>query len=180
MNDKISYVITLGGGCFWCVEAVLQPLKGVISLLSGYADGETEDPNYEQICTGTTGHAEVVQVTYDPQVLPLEKLLDVFFMHHNPTTLNRQGADRGTQYRSIILTDNDEQLAQVESFVQQLEQSSYFSEKIVTQVKPMSIFYPAEDYHQNYFILNPQSGYCQVVINPKLAKLKHSYLSLLK
>ncbi|MCK5648795.1 MAG: peptide-methionine (S)-S-oxide reductase MsrA [Gammaproteobacteria bacterium] len=172
--------VTLGGGCFWCLEAAMNQLKGVKSVISGYADGEIADPSYEQICTGTTGHAEVIQITFDSDIISLHTLLDVFFTIHDPTTLNRQGADRGSQYRSTILYHNDSQSSEAEQYIAQLNDSGKWSDPIVTELKPLDIFYEAEQYHQNYFQLNPQSGYCRAVIPPKLEKLEHEYPSFLK
>ena len=171
---------TLGGGCFWCLEAALQNLKGVEGVVSGYADGATENPTYQQICTGTTGHAEVVQITFDADIINFQTLLQIFFNIHDPTTLNRQGADTGTQYRSTILCHNDEQLSLAKEYITQLNANGTWPNPIVTEVKPLDIFYEAEKYHQNYFQLNPTNGYCQAVISPKVAKLKNEYQSYLK
>ena len=171
---------TLGGGCFWCLDATFNKLKGVNSVISGYADGAIDHPTYEQICTGTTGHAEVVQIDYDVDIIDFQTLLHIFFNIHDPTTVNRQGADTGTQYRSIILAHNNEQLNQAKDFITQLEQDKIWPAPIATQVKPLKIFYEAEEYHQNYFQINPNSAYCQAVISPKVAKLQHDYASLLK
>jgi len=171
--------ITLGGGCFWCLDATFSKLNGVNRVISGYADGAVDDPTYEQICTGTTGHAEVVQIDYNADIIDFSTLLQVFFTLHDPTTLNRQGADTGTQYRSIILYHNNEQFAQTKNIIAQLEKDKIWSSPIVTEVKPLKIFYEAEKYHQNYFQLNPSNGYCQAVISPKVVKLKHHYASLL-
>jgi peptide-methionine (S)-S-oxide reductase len=171
---------TLGGGCFWCLEAVYQQLQGVEKVVSGYAAGDVTNPTYKQICTGTTGHAEVVQITYDENVVSFEDLLDVFFTIHDPTTLNRQGADVGTQYRSIILTHDDDQRAIAEQKMTEVEQTGMWANPIVTQVEPLDIFYEAEDYHQNYFRNNPGAGYCQVVIAPKVAKFRQKYMERLK
>jgi peptide-methionine (S)-S-oxide reductase len=176
MQEKI----TLGGGCFWCLEATFKQVKGVINVTSGYADGQIENPSYEQICTGTTGHAEVVQISFDNDIVDSQSLLMIFFATHDPTTLNRQGGDSGTQYRSIILADNAEQLTQAEQMIAQLEENARYGDPIVTQVKMMPRFYKAEQYHQDYFQLNPNSGYCQAIIAPKLQKLTHDYASYLK
>lgn len=172
--------VTLGGGCFWCVEATLNKLYGVSKVVSGYADGDIENPTYEQICTGTTGHAEVIQITYDSDIISFHALLEVFFTIHDPTTLNRQGADTGTQYRSTILYHTKEQQSEAEKYIKQLNASGEWSNPIVTELKPLDVFYPAEDYHQNYFQLNPGNRYCQAVISPKLAKLENKYQSYLK
>ncbi|MCW8929801.1 MAG: peptide-methionine (S)-S-oxide reductase MsrA [Gammaproteobacteria bacterium] len=173
-------LITLGGGCFWCVEATLNKLNGVSKVVSGYADGHIDNPTYEQICTGTTGHAEVIQITYDPEVISFHTLLEVFFTIHDPTTLNRQGADTGTQYRSTILYHTESQFEEAEKYIKELDMSDAWPNPIVTELKPLGTFYEAEDYHQNYFQLNPGNRYCQAVISPKLAKLKNNYKSYLK
>jgi peptide-methionine (S)-S-oxide reductase len=161
---------TFGGGCFWCVEAVFQSLKGVYDVTSGYAGGRTENPTYEQVTSGRTGHAEVVQVEFDPEVIRFEELLEVFWAAHDPTTLNRQGADVGTHYRSIILYHDEEQKRLAEKSKE--EAASQFEDPIVTEIVPLKRFYRAEDYHQNYFLRNPNAPYCAVVIQPKLKKLK--------
>jgi len=166
---------TLGGGCFWCLEAVFEQVDGVQSVVSGYAGGHVADPGYKEVCSGRTGHAEVVQITYDPQKVSYEQLLTVFFGTHDPTTLNRQGADTGTQYRSIILTANDEQKQAAETLIRRLEQEKVFDDPIVTEVVPLQRFYRAEDYHQDYYRNNPGQGYCQVVIAPKLAKFRKEF-----
>lgn len=158
----------LGGGCFWCIEAVYRRVKGVHSAVSGYAGGHTPDPDYRAVCTGTTGHAEVVRITYDPDIVSYEDLLDIFWIIHDPTTLNRQGADSGTQYRSVIYYYSDDQREAAEAAIEQAQAS--FADPIVTELSPAPAFYPAEGYHQNYYDLNPMQGYCQVVIAPKLQK----------
>ncbi len=175
---KNQQIATFGGGCFWCVEAVIQRLKGIESLVSGYSAGDTLNPDYRAICTGTTGHAEVVQVTFDVDQISYEALITIFMTSHDPTTLNRQGADRGTQYRSIILYHNDEQKAIAEKVLQDLKDT--FSDPIVTQLAALDIFYPAEKYHQNYYNRNGTAGYCRVVIDPKIQKLKARYADKLK
>ena len=162
--------IVLGAGCFWCVEAVFQRLAGVSLVESGYTGGHVPDPTYRQVCTGTTGHAEVCRVEFDPSVISLSDLLDVFFLTHDPTTLNRQGADTGTQYRSAIFYTNDEQRAIAEEVKSRLGSSDEYSSPIVTEIAELGDYYAAEDYHQNYFNLNSGEGYCQFVIRPKLAK----------
>jgi len=162
--------IVLGGGCFWCTEALLGTLVGVLRATPGYAGGESEDPTYRQVCNGGTGHAEVVEVEYDPEVISLEDLLEIFFATHDPTSLNRQGADVGTQYRSIILYDSYAQKLKVERFVAELAQK--YDKPIVTEVKELDRFYPAEEHHQGYFEKNPSQPYCRAVISPKLAKLR--------
>jgi len=171
---------TLGGGCFWCLEAVYDQLKGVIDVVSGYAGGQVEYPTYKQVCTGTTGHAEVVQVTFDPAVIAFEDILDVFFTIHDPTTLNRQGADVGTQYRSAIFTHSPEQKTTAEAVIRRVEEQGLWPDPIVTEVAPLDVFYPAEDYHQEYFANNPYAGYCRAVIAPKVAKFRKKYLDRLK
>ena len=169
-----------GGGCFWCTEAVFTRLKGVKSVVSGYAGGTTTNPDYEQVCSGTTGHAEVVSIEFDPNEITYPQLLDVFFHTHNPTTVNQQGNDRGSQYRSIILTTSDEQKAQATEAKQQLSNEKIFSGPIVTEIKPLEGFYPAEVSHQEYYARNPDAAYCQVVINPKLEKFENRFADLLK
>ena len=171
---------TFGGGCFWCTEAVFSELQGVEKVESGYAGGTAPDPTYEQVCSGKTGHAEVVQITFNPRVISYKELLEIFFTVHDPTTLNRQGADVGTQYRSIILYHNDEQKAVAEQAIREVDSAQIWNRPIVTQVKPFVAFYRAEDYHQQYFKQNPKQSYCQFVISPKVAKLRQHYLAKLK
>jgi peptide-methionine (S)-S-oxide reductase len=173
-------VATLGGGCFWCLEAVYDQLQGVTDVVSGYAGGDLKDPTYEQVCSGRTGHAEVVQVTFDPSQISYKGILEVFFSIHNPTTLNRQGADVGTQYRSAIFTHSDAQKATAQALIAELTADKAWGDPIVTQVAPLDTFYPAEAYHQEYFARNPYQGYCQVVIAPKLAKFRKHYAERLK
>ncbi|MFM6957919.1 MAG: peptide-methionine (S)-S-oxide reductase MsrA [Acinetobacter sp.] len=167
----------LGGGCFWCVEAVFLQLKGVDKVVSGYAGGIVQNPNYEQVCQGNTQHAEVVLVDFDEQQISFIQLLNVFFATHDPTTLNRQGNDIGTQYRSVIYYFNDEQKQQAEQMIQDLDDENL---TIVTELSPAPIFYPAEEYHQNFYARNPSQGYCNFSIPPKLSKLRSKYLELLK
>jgi peptide-methionine (S)-S-oxide reductase len=171
---------TFGGGCFWCVEAVMVPLRGVRRVVSGYAGGRVKNPSYREVCSGRTGHAEVVQVTFDPEEISYRDLLFVFFATHNPTTRDRQGADVGTQYRSVVLYHDDEQKATAEAVIRELEAEGVFDKPIVTEVAPLEAFYPAEAYHQGYYERNPQAPYCQAVIAPKLAKLRQQYLDRLK
>jgi len=171
---------TLAGGCFWCLEAVFDELKGVISVESGYAGGHVPNPSYQAVCTGMTGHAEVVQVTFDPSVVSYEDLLRVFFTIHDPTTLNRQGADVGTQYRSAIFTHDDAQRAAAEAVIRQIGESKLWAAPIVTEVKPLDKFYVAENYHQEYFVHNPNQPYCRVVIEPKVAKFRKHFVDRLK
>ena len=165
---------TIGGGCFWCTEAVFETMDGVKSVVSGYAGGKTENPTYEQICTGTTEHAEVIQIAYDPAKISFEKILELFWNAHDPTTLNRQGADRGTQYRSTIMYHNEEQKKIAEKSKAAAQKD--FKDPIVTEIVPLKKFYAAEEYHQDYFARNPDKGYCTVVIRPKLLKLEKSNL----
>ncbi|ENW08128.1 peptide-methionine (S)-S-oxide reductase MsrA [Acinetobacter beijerinckii] len=167
----------LGGGCFWCVEAVFLQLKGVEKVVSGYAGGIVQNPSYEQVCQGTTQHAEVVLIDFDEQQINYSQLLNVFFTTHDPTTLNRQGNDIGTQYRSVIYYFNDEQKQQAEHVIQTLEEEGL---NIVTELSPVPTFYAAEEYHQNFFARNPSQGYCNFSIPPKLSKLRAKYLDLLK
>jgi peptide-methionine (S)-S-oxide reductase len=167
-------IATLAGGCFWCLEAAFGRLKGVVRVISGYAGGHVADPSYAQVCGGTTGHAEVVQITFDPQVISFRELLEFFFSIHDPTTLNRQGADVGTQYRSTIFYHTLEQKAEAERMITELAASGVWDQPIVTEVKPFAEFYPAEEYHQQYYRKNPEQPYCQLVIAPKLAKLSKS------
>jgi len=171
---------TLGGGCFWCLEAVYQQLEGVESVTSGYAGGEVPDPTYQQVCRGSTGHAEVVQVRFDPAVLPFAELLRVFFSIHDPTTLNRQGADVGTQYRSIILTHDAEQERIAREVMDEVGAEGIWEAPIVTEIVPLEAFYPAEDYHRDYFQNNPYQPYCQVVVAPKVAKFRSRFAHRLK
>ncbi len=173
-------VATLAGGCFWCLEAVFDDLEGVEDVVSGYAGGSVPNPTYKHVCTGETGHAEVVQVTFNPDVISYRDLLRVFFTIHDPTTLNRQGADVGTQYRSAILTHNETQEKVAEEVIAELNDAGIWDDPIVTEVVPLEAFYPAEDYHQEYFRRNPNQGYCRVVIAPKVAKFRKQYLDRLK
>lgn len=163
---------TFGSGCFWCTEAVFQQLKGVRSVVSGYSGGHVDDPTYEQVCTGTTGHAEVCQVDYDPEEIAYEELLEVFFGTHDPTTLNRQGNDVGTQYRSVIFYRTEEEREAAERKKAELDKSRQWKNPIVTQIVPFEKFFPAEDYHQNYYNNNPNQGYCRYVIKPKVDKFE--------
>jgi peptide-methionine (S)-S-oxide reductase len=173
-------VATLAGGCFWCLEATFEMLEGVEKSVSGYAGGAVKDPTYQQVCEGTTGHAEVVQLTYDPAVISFKELLDVFFTIHDPTTLNRQGADVGTQYRSAIFHHDDQQKADAQAAIKSLEEEGVYGRPIVTQVAPLDRFYPAEDYHQGYYRNNPGQGYCRAVISPKVAKMRKQWAGKLK
>ena len=173
-------VATFGSGCFWCTEAVFERLSGVESAISGYMGGEVDNPSYQAVCTGTTGHAEVVQVTYDPEKISFEKLLEVFWKTHDPTTLNQQGADHGTQYRSAVFYHNDSQKASAEYYMKKLDEAGAFPKPIVTEITEASEFYIAEKYHQDYYAKNPGAGYCQVVIAPKMEKLQKVFADDLK
>ena len=166
---------TLAGGCFWCLEAAFERLQGVRRVVSGYTGGHVPNPSYAQVCSGTTGHAEAVQVAFDPDVLSFRQLLEAFFRIHDPTTLNQQGADIGTQYRSAIFYHTAEQKAEAERIKRELEASGAWAHPMVTEIKPLTAFYPAEDYHQQYYRNNPEQPYCQLVIAPKLAKLSQSH-----
>ncbi len=165
-------VITLGGGCFWCVEAVFEEMEGVTAAVSGYAGGEVDNPSYEAVCTGATGHAEVCEIHYDASQVELGELFEVFFKTHDPTTLNRQGADRGTQYRSTIMYHNDEQRQLAEEYIKKLDDSGAYGNKIVTEVVAAPKFFKAEEYHQDYFRKNPGAGYCVAVVAPKVLKFR--------
>ena len=173
-------VATLGGGCFWCLQPIFEELRGVEKVVVGYSGGGVRNPTYEQVCTDTTGHAEAVQVTFDPQVLSLENLLKVFFSVHDPTTLNRQGNDVGTQYRSAVFYDSPEQKAAAERVMREIGGANLWDDPIVTEVTPFAAFYPAEDHHQDYFQKNPWAGYCRVVIAPKVAKFRKEFREKLK
>lgn len=170
-----THSIILGGGCFWCIEALFQGIPGVVSATSGYAGGELKNPSYRDVCNGTTGHAEVVKIEFNPDEIILKKILELFFLAHDPTTLNRQGADVGTQYRSIILYENDAQMILANQVITELNNSGAYKDPIVTEVVPLETFYPAEDYHQDYFKNNPEQSYCQIVIAPKLEKFKEVF-----
>jgi len=173
-------VATLAGGCFWCLEAVFDDLKGVEDVVSGYSGGKFPNPTYQQVCTGATGHAEVIQVTFDPARISYKDILEVFFTIHDPTTLNRQGGDVGTQYRSAIFFHSPEQKATAEQVIQKLSAARLWARPIVTEIQPFTKFYPAEDYHQEYFANNARQPYCQIVIAPKVAKFRKQYLERLK
>ena len=179
-DNKKYELATFGGGCFWCTEAVFKQIDGVVETVVGYAGGDVENPTYEQVCTGTTGHAEVGQVKYDPEKISYKDLLEVFFKTHDPTTLNRQGADVGTQYRSVIFYHNDVQKNLALEYIKKLEREDVYSKPIVTQVEPLKNFYRAEEYHQNYFEKNPYSTYCIFVVAPKVDKTKKLFKDKLK
>ncbi len=171
---------TLAGGCFWCLEAIFSELRGVEKVVSGYSGGRVPNPSYREVCTGTTGHAEAVQITFDPQIISYRELLEVFFTIHDPTTLNRQGADVGTQYRSAIFFHTSEQARIAQEVIEELEAAKIWDAPIVTEVTPFKAFYPAEDDHQEYFRRNPDQSYCRVVIEPKVAKFRRQFLAKLK
>jgi peptide-methionine (S)-S-oxide reductase len=173
-------VTTLAGGCFWCLEAVYLELKGVEKVVSGYANGHVRNPSYQQVCSGKTGHAEVVQITYDPALISFRDLLDIFFTIHDPTTLNRQGADVGTQYRSAIFYHNEDQRRIAEETIRELEAAGLWEDPIVTEVTALENYYPAEEYHHNYFVRNPRQPYCQFVVAPKVAKARKHFFGKLR
>ncbi|MGH7418117.1 MAG: peptide-methionine (S)-S-oxide reductase MsrA [Candidatus Rokuibacteriota bacterium] len=173
-------VATLGGGCFWCLEAVFEQLRGVTKVASGYAGGRDPNPTYEAVCSGTTGHAEVVQITFDPAAITYRELLEVFFTIHDPTTLNRQGPDSGTQYRSVVFYHSPEQRATAEHVIAELAAAKLWDDPVVTELAALTAFYPAEGYHQEYYRRNANQPYCRVVIAPKVAKLRSKYLAKLK
>jgi len=170
-----SEVATLAGGCFWCIEAVFREVNGVESVISGYTGGTTANPTYQQICAGETSHAEAVDVTFDPAKISYREILEIFFSVHDPTTLNRQGVDTGTQYRSAIFYHNEQQKAMAEQIIRELNDANVWATPIVTEVTPLQEFYPAEDYHQEYFERNPEYTYCRMVIAPKIAKFRKQY-----
>ncbi len=172
--------VTLGGGCFWCTEAVYLELKGVVEVKPGYSGGNIKNPTYEQVCTETTGHAEVIQITFDPKIVTFTKIMEVFFMTHNPTTLNRQGNDVGTQYRSAIFYHSEKQKETAEKIIQLFNEEKVYDKPIVTEITEFDKFYPAEDYHVNYFARNKTQGYCQFVIAPKMEKFKEIFKDKLK
>ncbi|WP_269237452.1 peptide-methionine (S)-S-oxide reductase MsrA [Flavobacterium flavigenum] len=172
--------ITLGGGCYWCVEAVYENLNGVKSVVSGYAGGKTVNPTYEEVCTGKTGHAEVVQITYDKNITNINEIFKVFFTVHDPTTLNRQGADVGTQYRSVIFYTNEEQKKAAQNIIAELNKAKVYDSTIVTKIEPLTKFYKAENYHQNYFANNKNQPYCKMVIQPKIEKFEKVFKDKLK
>ncbi len=178
-SNQNQEVATLAGGCFWCLEAVFKDLRGVERVESGYMGGEVSNPTYKQVCAGTTGHAEVVQVTFDPREVSFKEILEVFFTIHDPTTLNRQGADRGTQYRSAIFYHSPEQQRVAGEVIGELNAAKIWNAPIVTEVAPLAEFYKAEDYHQDYFENNPAQPYCQMVVAPKVAKFRQKYLEKL-
>lgn len=183
MNDNTAAGLqqaTLAGGCFWCLEAVYVELRGVSKVVSGYTGGSMRNPSYREVCGGNTGHAEVVQITFDPHVVSFRQLLEIFFTIHDPTTLNRQGADVGTQYRSAIFYHDEDQRRVANEVIAELSAQKLWHSPIVTQVAPLDVFYPAEDYHQDYFANNPMQPYCQVVVAPKVAKFRKHYFAQLR
>jgi peptide-methionine (S)-S-oxide reductase len=180
IEQQNGQVTTLGGGCFWCLEAVFLELNGVTRVVSGYSGGAVPSPTYQQVCTGTTGHAEVVQVTFDPDVITFDDVLRTFFSIHDPTTKDRQGADIGPQYRSVIFVHTEEQRRTAKDLIDELNAAKIWEDPIVTEVKPFSAFYEAEDYHQLYYARNAHQPYCQVIISPKLAKFRQKYAARLK
>lgn len=173
-------IATLGGGCFWCIEAVFNEIKGVMNVDSGYSGGGIPSPTYQEVCTGTTGHAEVVQVTFDPNIISFKEILEIFFTSHDPTTLNRQGADMGSQYRSVIFYHDEKQKEIAQQVISELEASKVWDGPIVTEVERFKKFWKAEEYHRGYFGRNPEAGYCKLVIVPKIAKLRKKYREKLK
>ncbi len=175
-----TQLATFGGGCFWCTEAIFKDLKGVSKVTSGYAGGSMPNPTYEQVCDGSTGHAEVVQIEFDPTVIGYDQILEVFMLTHDPTTMNRQGGDVGEQYRSVIFAHDDMQKTVAEQVKNKLEMEKVYDKPIVTAIVPFTNFFPAENYHQDYYAKNPQAGYCQMVIDPKVAKFRKKFASLLK
>jgi len=179
-SDTALQIGTLGGGCFWCLEAVYLDVEGVLAVESGYAGGEVDAPSYEQICEGNTGHAEVVRVSFDPAQISYRDILHIFFAIHDPTTLNRQGHDVGTQYRSVIFTHSEAQRDAVREIIDDLERQRVYDDPVVTQVLPAPRYWPAEAYHQNYFARNPFQGYCMMVVGPKVAKFRSHYAHFLK
>jgi peptide-methionine (S)-S-oxide reductase len=179
-QHHVTETATLGGGCFWCLEAIFNELRGVEKVESGYSGGSVPNPSYREVCTGTTGHAEVIQITFDPGTISFREILEVFFTIHDPTTLNRQGADVGTQYRSVIFYHTPEQEKVAQEVLAELEAAKLWDSQIVTGIVPFTAFYPAEEYHQEYFRSNPDQPYCRIVIEPKVAKFRKQYLAKLK
>ena len=180
MPAAASELATLAGGCFWCLEAVYEELRGVRRVVSGYAGGRLPNPTYEQVCSGTTGHAEVVQITFDPATVSYRELLEVFFTIHDPTTLDRQGADTGTQYRSAVFYHSAEQQATAKAVIADLTAQRVWDDPIVTEIVPLTVFYPAEEHHQHFFARNPTQGYCRAIVAPKVAKFRKMFLAKLR
>ena len=179
-SERAQHTATFAGGCFWCTEAVFLELKGVTSVTSGYIGGKTVNPTYKEICNGDTGHAEAIQIVFDPEQLDFGTLLEIFFATHDPTTINRQGNDIGTQYRSEVFYHNEEQRKLAEKYIELLNSENTYGKKVVTKLSPATTFYPAEDYHQNFFGRNPDQPYCSFVIPPKIEKLKSKFADKLK
>jgi peptide-methionine (S)-S-oxide reductase len=179
-NDSKLQLATLGSGCFWCSEAIFERVKGVTSVVSGYAGGKVDNPSYEDVCSGKTGHAEVIQIKFDPSVVSYDELLEIFWKTHDPTTLNRQGADVGTQYRSVVFYHNEEQKQKAESYKAELNKAEIWKDPIVTEISPLKKFYSAEKYHQDYYEQNPNQGYCSFVITPKIEKFEKVFKDKLK
>ena len=179
-RGRMKEEAVFGGGCFWCIEAIFQDLKGVEEVISGYTGGTVANPTYEQVCTGETGHAEVIKITFNPTEITYKELLEVFFSNHDPTTLNRQGADIGTQYRSAVFYSNEEQKKSAKDVIEDINKQGIWKNKIVTELSRLKEFYEAEEYHQNYFLRNPTQGYCKVVIEPKVLKFKEKNADKLK
>jgi peptide-methionine (S)-S-oxide reductase len=179
MTESNLQKATLGGGCFWCLEAVYQQVRGVVHVESGYTGGQTLNPDYDSVCTGKTGHAEVVQIEFDANVLTYQKILEIFFAIHDPTTLNRQGNDIGSQYRSVIYAHDKQQRLMAEEVIKQLATENIFDQPIVTELADLPTYYPAEDYHQNYFNNHPDQGYCAFVVSPKVSKFRKQFAELL-
>ena len=180
VNDSKLETATFGSGCFWCTEAIFERIKGVTSVVSGYTGGKVDNPSYEEVCTGKTGHAEVIQIKFDSAVVSYDELLEIFWKTHDPTTLNRQGADVGTQYRSVIFYHNDEQKEKAESYKTELNKAKIWEDPIVTEISPLKNFYSAEKYHQDYYEQNPNQGYCSFVITPKIEKFEKVFKDKLK
>ncbi len=180
MSENNLQTTTLGAGCFWCVEAVFTELKGVKSVTSGFSGGHIKNPSYREVCNETTGHAEVAQIVFDPSEISFDELLEVFWKTHDPTTLNAQGADRGSQYRSVIFYHNEEQKQKAEAYKEKLDESGAYDKPIVTEISPFTVFYKAENYHQDYFANNAEDSYCQFVIQPKLEKFRKVFKEKLK
>lgn len=179
-NETSQQLATLAGGCFWCIEGAFNQVKGINSAISGYMGGTTANPTYKEVCGGNTGHAEVVQLSFDPTLISYQEILEIFFTLHNPTQLNRQGNDIGTQYRSAIFYHDQSQKAQAEKIITDMTQAKMFEEEIVTQINPVDTFYSGEDYHQDYVNNNPENQYCQAVVSPKLAKFRQTFVNKLK
>jgi peptide-methionine (S)-S-oxide reductase len=181
MNTTLSnkQTTTFGGGCFWCTEAIFKNINGVISVMSGYTGGIMPHPTYEQVCTGTTGHVEAVQIIFDPNVISFAQLLNIFFATHDPTSMDRQGNDIGSEYRSVVFYHNELQHVETEKFIKSLTDEKIFHHRIVTEIKPTAEFFPAEEYHRDYMAKNPNQPYCQVVINPKISKLRENFHTLI-